>query len=226
MIYYPPPGLRFALVLRLFVFTVSFLFVLPLCWLVIFIHLMSWRAAHRFVITPNLVVRKGLVAVVMYCTDYCGEAVRLRACVCVCVPRQETEKERVQILHAQDSCLPNAGSTAGQLFSVKGTNTEYALWIFDYHFLRRNKKSRWTPPWILIWSCFMVAQLHDWNRFSAQNSLVKVNYKGYWNDGRCHDCHYIFFSHSELRCRKMINECLFINWCVCRKEGSKMALHS
>lgn len=147
-------------------------------------------------------------------------------CVCVCVPRQETEKERVQILHAQDSCLPNAGSTAGQLFSVKGTNTEYALWIFDYHFLRRNKKSRWTPPWILIWSCFMVAQLHDWNRFSAQNSLVKVNYKGYWNDGRCHDCHYIFFSHSELRCMKMINECLFINWCVCRKEGSKMALHS
>lgn len=89
----PPPGLRFALVLRLFVFTVSFLFVLPLCWLVIFIHLMSWRAAHRFVITPNLVVRKGLVAVVMYCTDYCGEAVRLRACVCVCAETRDWKGE-------------------------------------------------------------------------------------------------------------------------------------
>lgn len=73
-----PPGLRFALVLRLFVFTVSFLFVLPLCRLLIFIHFMSWRAACRFVITPNLVVREGLVAVVMYCTDYCGEPMRLR----------------------------------------------------------------------------------------------------------------------------------------------------
>lgn len=60
----------------------------------------------------------------------------------------------------------------------------------------------------------MVAQHHDWNGFSAQNSLVKVNYEGYWNYGRFHDCHYILFSHPELCCMMMINECLSINWCV------------
>lgn len=224
MIYYPPQawGLLSCYVCLSLLYPSSLF--CPFAWLVIFIHLMSWRAARRFVITPNLVVGEGLVSVVMYCTDYCGEPVRLR----VCVWRDKGLKGRVQILHAQEGCLPNAGSTAGQLFSVKVTNTEYASWMFDYYVLGRKKinKSQWNPPWILIWSCFMVAQLHDWNRFSAQNSLVKVNYKGYWNDGRCHDCHYIFFSHSELCCMKMINECLFINWCVCRKEGSKSALHS
>lgn len=188
---------------------------------------MSWRAAHRFVITPNLVVRKGLVAVVMYCTDYCGEAVRLRACVCVCVCRDKRLKRR-----EFKSCMPRTaafqtqGAQQDNCFLSKEQTQNMHCEFLIITSSAEKKKSQWTPPWILIWSCFMVAQLHDWNRFSAQNSLVKVNYKGYWNDGRCHDCHYIFFSHSELRCMKMINECLFINWCVCRKEGSKMALHS
>lgn len=120
-------------------------------------------------------------------------------CVCVCVKWQEIESERVQIPHTQDFCFPNREGTAGQLFSVKATNTNYASRISDYHFLGR-KKNMDEPLWIIIWNCFMVAQLHDWNRFSAQNSPVKVNYKGYWNYSRCHNCHYIFLSHPELCC--------------------------
>lgn len=67
----------------------------------------------------------------------------------------------------------------------------------------------------------MVAQLHDWNRFSAQNSMVKVNYKGYWNYGRCHDCHNIFLSHPEFCCMKMIKECLFTDYLVYMLERKK-----
>lgn len=140
-------------------------------------------------------------------------------CDCVCVEWQEIESDRVQILYTRDCCFSNRGSTAGQLFSVKGTNTEYASWMSDYHFPGR--KIWPSSPWILIRACFMVARLHDWNRFSARNSPVKVNYEGYWNYGRCHDCHYIFLSHHKLCRMKMINGCFFcfVFLCMLRKKA-------
>ena len=216
--------MRFALVLRLFVFTVSFLFVLPLC---------LARNLYPFDVMTS-------------CSQVCyhaqsggGGGIGFRrdvlyrllwwacATACVCVARQGIERES-----SKPACPGRLPSKCREHHrtTVFCQSNKHRICIVNFWLLRprqkKKKKSQWNPPWILIWSCFMVAQLHDWNRFSAQNSLVKVNYKGYWNDGRCHDCHYIFFSHSELCCMKMINECLFINWCVCRKEGSKSALHS
>lgn len=226
MIYYPPPRLEVCSRVTF----VCLYCILPLC----FAPLLAGNLYPFDVMTSSSQVCYhaesggeegiGCRCDVLYRLLWWGCAI---ACVCVCVCRDKRLKRR-----EFKSCMPRTaafqtqGAQQDNCFLSKEQTQNMHCEFLIITSSAEKKKSQWTPPWILIWSCFMVAQLHDWNRFSAQNSLVKVNYKGYWNDGRCHDCHYIFFSHSELRCMKMINECLFINWCVCRKEGSKMALHS
>lgn len=129
-----PQHLRFALVLHLFVFPVFLSLCFASFWLAIFIHLKSWRAVHRLVVHLCLHVR-----------------------VCVFVWRDKSLKVR-----EFKSCIPKTAAFQTQdaqqdnFFSVKGTNTENASWISDYHFLSR-KKIWMNSPWILIGDCFMVA---------------------------------------------------------------------
>lgn len=151
---------------------------------------------------------QGVHRIVVYlcvCVNVCGE---FKSCILEASVFQTKDAQ-------QDNC-----------FLSKRTNTENDSWISDYHVLRRKTKKCVNSPRILIWKCFMVARLHDWNGFSAQNCLFTVNYKGYWYYGRCQDCHYIFRSHPALYCMKMINDCLLTAVYAWKSRAKKSFLHS
>lgn len=141
---------------------------------------------------------------------WCAVQIMSCACViaCVCVRDKRLKVREFRSCIPKTAAFKTQGAQQDNCFLSKGQIHNMHL---EFLIITSLAEKIWmNSPRILIWNCFMVAQLHDWNRFSAQNSLVKVNYRGYWNYGRCHDCHYIFFSHPELCSMKMINECLLI----------------
>lgn len=125
-------------------------------------------------------------------------------CLCECVWR---EKKSSNPVYSRRLFSKHRMHSRTIVFCQKDKHRKRILNFWLSRPQEENKK--WmNSPRILIWDRFMVARIHDWNGFSAQNCLFTVNYKGYWHYGRCQDSHYIFRSCPALHCMKMINECL------------------
>lgn len=127
-------------------------------------------------------------------------------CVYVCVWRNKKLKAReFKFCIPKTAVYKTLDAWRDNCFLLKGQTQKMHL---EFLIITSSAWGKYELPMNTDSKLFHAGPSHDWNRFSPPNSLFMVNYKGYWNYGRCQDCHYIFLSHPELHCMRMINECL------------------